>query len=154
MGGVFASLDRDDDVLVVGLNRAVDVLAKKLASVRTLGPHPSDREPVLIRKGRFGPYAQHGSKVANLPRDVSMDDMTLAEAVALLAERGKTVAAKGRGKGKSKAKPTSKAKTPAAARPRIAAAKVATAKPKAAKTKPKAKPNAKHKAKLARKAAS
>ena len=70
MGGVFGSLDRDDDVLAIGLNRAVDLLAKKLASVRALGPHPADKEPVLVRKGRFGPYAQHGKTVANLPRDI------------------------------------------------------------------------------------
>jgi DNA topoisomerase-1 len=94
-GGVFASLDRDDDVLAVGINRAVDVLAKKLASVRTLGAHPKDREPVLVRKGRFGPYAQHNGTVANLPRDRTMDDITLAEAVTLLAEKGKPLKARG-----------------------------------------------------------
>ncbi len=33
MGAVFGSLDRDDDVLALGLNRAVDLLAKKMASV-------------------------------------------------------------------------------------------------------------------------
>jgi DNA topoisomerase-1 len=130
MGGVFASLDRDDDVLVVGLNRAVDVLAKKLASVRALGPHPADREPVLVRKGRFGPYAQHGNKVANLPRDVPMDDVTLAQAVALLAEKGKIVAAKGRGKAKVRAKPAARPKAEAAAAPKARAAPKAA--PKAA----------------------
>ncbi|MDE2198524.1 MAG: type I DNA topoisomerase [Rhodospirillales bacterium] len=111
MGGVFASLDRDDDVLAVGLNRAVDVLARKLASVRTLGAHPADREPVLVRKGRFGPYAQHGNKVANLPRDVTMDDLTLEQAVALLAEKGKPLKPKGaRGKAAAAKKPAAAAK--------------------------------------------
>jgi len=84
MGAVYGSLDRDDDVLAIGINRAVDLLAKKLASVRTIGPHPSDQEPVSVRKGRFGPYVQHGKTVANLPRGVMMDDVTLDEAVALL----------------------------------------------------------------------
>ncbi len=109
MAGIFASLDRDDDVLAVGLNRAVDVLATKLASVRTLGPHPSGGEPVLVKKGRFGPYAQHGNKVATLPRDVAMDDVTLDAAVALLAERGKVLVKKG-----GKAKPARKAAAPKA----------------------------------------
>ena len=120
MGGIFGSLDRDDDVLVVGLNRAMDVLAKKLASVRTLGPHPADREPVLVRKGRFGPYAQHGNKVANLPRDVIMDDFTLADAVALLAERGKVLAKKG--KNGKPVKPAAKTRAKSAAKPAMAAA--------------------------------
>ena len=131
MGGVFASLDRDDDVLVVGLNRAVDLLAKKLASVRTLGAHPGDREPVLVKKGRFGPYAQHGNIVANVPRDVAMEDVTLEDAVALLAGKGKPLKAKG---GRKPAK--------AAAKPKAAAATAPAPKKKAA---PKKKPAARKK---------
>ena len=131
MGGVFASLDKDDDVLVVGLNRAVDLLAKKLASVRTLGGHPKDKEPVLVRKGRFGPYAQHGNMVATLPRDMTMDDITLADAVALLAEKGKVL------------KPRGGAKKPVKGRAAKAPAKVAAAKvPAAAVKKPAAKKTA------------
>ena len=95
MNSMYASLDRDDDVLSVGLNRAVDVLARKLASVRRLGPHPADEEPVVVKKGRFGPYAQHGKKIANLPRDVSMDEVTLDQAVKLLAEKGKELKPRG-----------------------------------------------------------
>jgi DNA topoisomerase I len=126
MGAVFGSLDKDDDVLALGLNRAVDLLAKKLASVRTIGPHPGDKELVSVRKGRFGPYVQHAKMVANLPRGVSMDEITLEEAVALLAEKGKALKPRGaagrKGKAPAKAaatavKPPSKAparKTPAA----------------------------------------
>jgi DNA topoisomerase-1 len=102
MGVVFGSLDRDDDVLAIGINRAVDLLAKKLASVRTIGPHPKDQLPVTVRKGRFGPYAQHGQVVANLPRGVAMEEITLDEAVALLAEKGKQLKPRGgarRGRG-------------------------------------------------------
>lgn len=106
MGGVFASLDADDDVLAVGLNRAVDVLAKKLASVRGLGAHPKDQLPVLVRKGRFGPYVQHGQSVANLPRGMDMEAITLAEAVALLAEKGKTLRPRGKAKSPRAAAPT------------------------------------------------
>ncbi|MBV9656233.1 MAG: DNA topoisomerase I, partial [Acetobacteraceae bacterium] len=100
------SLDRDDDILSVGINRAVDVLARKLANVRTLGPHPKDGEPLTVRKGRFGPYVQHGKTVANLPRGVAMEDVARDEAVALLAEKGKPLkprGAKGRKPGKLKA---------------------------------------------------
>jgi DNA topoisomerase-1 len=140
MGGVFASLDRDDDVLALGLNRAVDLLAKKLASVRTLGGHPQDQEPVLVRKGRFGPYVQHANKVANLPRDVMMDDITIEQAVALLAEKGKLLKPRA-GARKGGRKPAGKAK-PASPPPQAAKAK-APAKPKAvAKAKPKPKSKA------------
>ena len=133
MANVFASLDKDDDVLVVGLNRAVDVLAKKLASVRTMGVHPKDKEAVIVRKGRFGPYVQHGNMVANLPRDVSMDDITLEQAVMLLAEKGKSLKAKPGAKKKAapKAKAVKAEKAPV--EKKAAAAKTATAKKPAAK---------------------
>ena len=135
MASVFASLDKDDDVLSVGLNRAVDVLAKKLASVRALGPHPKDNEAVTIRKGRFGPYAQHGQTVANLPRDAVMEDMTLEQAVALLAEKGKTLKAKPGAKKKAapKAKAAAKPKAEAVVKAAPAAKKPAAKKPAAKK---------------------
>ena len=127
MGAIFASLDKDDDVLHVGLNRAVDALAKKLDSIRSLGAHPGDREPVVVRKGRFGPYIQHGTTVANLPKDVGMDDIGLEDAVALLKERGKTLKPRpGSKKPAAKAKPASKPK----AAPKRAAPKKAVAKAK------------------------
>ncbi len=133
MGAIFASLEKDDDVLAVGINRAVDVLGKKLASVRSLGEHPKDREPVMVRKGRFGPYFQHGQMVANLPRDKLMEDVTLAEAVALLAEKGKHL--KPRGKNGQKLAAKAKPKPKPAAPPVPAAAKPKVAKPKAVKSK-------------------
>ena len=135
MGSVFASLDRDDNVLAIGLNRAVDLLATKLASVRSLGAHPKDQAPVIVRKGRFGPYVQHGNMVANLPRDLGMDDITLDQAAALVAEKGKALKAKGgRKPAKAKtAKPT-EAKTPVAAKPM--AKKPAAKKKKPVKKKP------------------
>jgi len=109
MGVIFGSLDRDDDVLAIGLNRAVDLVAKKMASVRTIGPHPADKDLVSVRKGRFGPYVQHGKTVANLPRGVAMDDLTLDQAVALLAEKGKQLKPRGGGGKKGRRGKTVKA---------------------------------------------
>jgi DNA topoisomerase-1 len=110
LGPVYASLDKDDDVLALGLNRAVVLLAKKLDSVRMLGPHPKGGE-VTLRRGRFGPYVQHGSTVANLPKGVMADEMDLGGAVTLLAEKGKPLAGRGRGTAASKAR-TAKRKAP------------------------------------------
>ncbi len=150
MGAVFGSLDRDDDVLSVGINRAVDVLAKKLASVRTLGPHPKDKELVTVRKGRFGPYVQHAKTVANLPRGVAMEDIALDDAVTLLAERGKPLKARGAAKRKagakgaaSKSEPEQASPAPASKAPgkpaRKAAAKKTANKKKAGRAKAKSK---------------
>jgi DNA topoisomerase-1 len=136
MGAIFASLDRDDDVLHLGFNRAMDLIAKKQDSIRDLGKHPKDSAPVVARKGRFGPYAQWGNTVANLPRGVELADFTLDQAVALLAEKGKILVPKGK-----KGAPAKKAKAPA-----LVKDPPPKAKPKP-KPKKKAKPKAKTKAK-------
>jgi DNA topoisomerase I len=153
MGAVFGSLDKDDDVLALGLNRAVDLLAKKLASVRTIGPHPGDKDLVSVRKGRFGPYVQHGKTVANLPRGVAMEDITLDEAVTLLAEKGKAL--KPRGAAGRKGKAPAKAAATAEKAPRKAPAKTAAPAKKAAakKAAPKKVAAAKAPAKVPRRAA-
>jgi DNA topoisomerase-1 len=150
MGAIYGSLDRDDDVLTIGINRAVDLVARKMASVRNLGAHPADKELVSVRKGRFGPYVQHGKMVANLPRGVMMEDVTIDEAVALLAEKGKQLrprGAAGRRNRAAAARPEAAAtstpeprQTPArAAKPaakRRATAKAKRAAPKAAAKRP------------------
>jgi DNA topoisomerase-1 len=121
MGSVTQSLDRDDSVVALGLNRAVDLIAKGMASTRTLGEHPKG-ELVAVRKGRFGPYVKHGQRVANLPRGMTMDEVTLDEAVTLLAEKGKMLkprgaaARKGRGRAGAKAAAAEGAPAPAKAR--------------------------------------
>ena len=145
MGAIFASLDRDDDVLHIGLNRAMDLIGKKQDSIRSLGDHPKDSQPVVARKGRFGPYAQWGNVVANLPRGTELTEVTLEQAVALLAEKGKVIVPKG----KKAAAKKSAAKPKAAPVVKEAAPR---AKPKA-KAAPKAKPKAAPKAKPAAKVA-
>ncbi len=139
MGSIYASLDKDDDVLTVGANRAVDALQKKLESVRTIGPHPKTGEAMLVKKGRFGPYVQSGLMVANVPRGVAMEDVTEEQAVALLAEKGKPLKAKPGAR-----KPAKKAtvKEAAAKVVPIAAAKAAKKKPAARKVAKKAAPKA------------
>ncbi len=144
MGSIFASLDKDDDILSIGLNRAVDVVGRKLASVRIVGQHPKDGADIQVRKGRFGPYLQHGQIVANLPRTLTMEDVTMDGALALLAERGKALPPRGKNGKKLPAKKASAKAAPAsdaAPKPVKAAAAKPGVKPKAkAKTKAKPKP--------------
>ena len=153
MGAVYGSLDRDDDVLAVGINRAVDLLAKKLASVRAMGAHPKDAAPVTIRKGRFGPYVQHGQTVANLPRGVPMEDVTLAEAVALLAEKGKTLKPRGAAGRKGAGKKKAAGKSTGAAAPEAPAPRKQAGPKRAAPAKKKAAGKKKAPAKARRKTA-
>ena len=143
LGNVYQSLEPGDDVLALGMNRAMELLATARAKVRLLGPHPKDGVAVEIRKGRFGPYAMHGKTIANLPRGMEMEAATLDEAVALLAEKGKELpprnakGAKGAKGAKAKAAPR-KAAAPngEAAVKKVAVKKAAPAKPAARKAVP------------------
>ncbi|MBP0446839.1 type I DNA topoisomerase [Roseomonas sp. SSH11] len=155
MGALSQSLTPGDDVLSIGMNRAVEMLANAKPRGITLGNHPQDGAVVEVKRGRFGPFAQHGNLVASLPRGVQMEDFTLDQAVALLAEKGKPLPAKkgaaGRKAPAKKAaaapsaeaapkKASAKTAKPAAKAPAKAAAKPAT---KKAAAKPAAKPAAK-----------
>ncbi|MBY0338437.1 MAG: type I DNA topoisomerase [Acetobacteraceae bacterium] len=121
MGALSKSMDRDDDPLTIGLNRAVALLADAKPRGMTVGEHPQGGT-VEVRRGRFGPFLLHGSRVANLPRGTEMEAVTLEEAVKLLAEKGKELPPmKGKG-GKAKGR-AAKAATPAEAPAKPAARK-------------------------------
>jgi DNA topoisomerase-1 len=136
--GAYANLETIEDVFSVGLNRAVSVIAEKMAkgrgarggtpaALKELGDHP-DGGKITVRDGKYGPYVNHEKTNATLPKGKDPQSVTLEEAMALIAER---IAKTGGGK-----KP---------ARSKASAAKKAPAK-KAAAKKPAAKKPAKEKA--------
>ncbi len=53
---------------------------------RDLGPHPTTNEPVRAYNGRFGPYVKSGEETRSLPAEISPLDVTLDQALALLAQ--------------------------------------------------------------------
>jgi len=103
-GEQFISLKGDDDVLTIGMNRAVEVVAnapRKEPPVE-LGDHPDDKKPVRLKTGRWGPYVQHGKLMATLPKGTDKKDVTLEFAVATLkAKADKETARKAAPKRKS-----------------------------------------------------
>jgi DNA topoisomerase-1 len=140
----YASLEAGDDVFNIGLNRAVTLIAEKVAKGpsgrrfgadpgKPLGDHPT-LGGVALKNGRYGAYVTAGGVNATIPSDIAPPEtITLAQAIALIDER----AAKGGGKpkrGAKKAAPAKKAKAEgdeAAAKPaKKAVAKKAAAKPK------------------------
>jgi DNA topoisomerase-1 len=106
--GDYRSLGKQDDVLTISLARALELLAKekgerrKAAVVREIGPHPDDGEPVAIYEGRYGPYVKHGKLNASLPKGAAVDSLTMDEALALLAQKKASKAAKRKTNNKKK----------------------------------------------------
>jgi len=139
-GPKYKSIPADESVLEIGMNRAVTLLAEAknprgraaVKPIRSIGNHPSDEAPVELYDGRYGPYVKHGGVNATVPRDIKPEELTLDQAISLLAER----AAKGGGK---KPKVARARKAPAAAND-------AGGKPAAKKAAAKKKPAAKKKA--------
>ena len=139
----FVSLKGDDDVLSIGLNRAVTLIAEAAEKgggqglLRELGAHPTSGEPVSLNRGRFGPYVKHGKVMASLRKANDPETMTLEDAMVLIQAKEERDAAKGKGKAPAKKAPAKKAaaKKPAAkkAAPKKAAAKKPAAKKPAAK---------------------
>ncbi len=107
--GTYVSLKGEDDVLTIGLNRAMELIetAPKKAPAKTIGDHPKDSKPITLRAGRFGPYVQHGTLRATLPKGVEAEGLTLEKAVEVLEAK----ASRAKGKGKAKGKPASRSKS-------------------------------------------
>ena len=119
-GTVYASLTDPNELFTVGLNRAVTLLAEKLANgggrgsakiLRELGAHPDDEKPVNIYDGRYGPYVKHGKINATVPKGVDLEALTLDAAIELIKARA------------AKSKPAKAAKTKAGAKKKTAAKK-------------------------------
>ncbi|MGD9902452.1 MAG: type I DNA topoisomerase [Vicinamibacterales bacterium] len=128
-GSEFRSLEADDDVYTVSLERARELLAKPkgqrrqraaATELRALGAHPTGGAPVRILDGRYGPYVTDGTTNASLPKGTAPEAVTMAQAVELLAARAASAPAgrrRGAARGRAAKAPAGAAKT-GAKRPR------------------------------------
>ena len=135
-GKTYANLDSSEDVLTVGLNRAVSLIAEKKANPgrgrrfgadpgKQLGEHPDKGGPITIKNGRYGPYVSHAGINATLPADMTPDTVTLEQAIGVLearaakmgnAPKSRRVAGRKRVSGKAAASRAVKPKKAAAAK--------------------------------------
>lgn len=144
-GKTYANLGKDDDVLEIGGNRAIDLIVAKESGAggfrrgaadpgRPLGEDPESGKAIVVKAGRFGPYVTDGETNATLPKTTSADAVTLDEAIGLLNARramgGGKKSARGR---KAPAKKAAAKKAPAKAAAKTPAVKKAPAKETAAK---------------------
>jgi DNA topoisomerase I len=137
-GKDYRSLKAGDDVLTITFERALAMLAEPKATrgtrgkakepLRKIGLHPADEEPVNIYAGPHGDYINHGKVNVSVPKDETVEGITMETAVQLLAAKApakKKAAAK-----KTTAKSTT---TKTAAAKKTAAKETTTAKTATAK---------------------
>ncbi|WP_342152645.1 type I DNA topoisomerase [Methylorubrum sp. SB2] len=130
-GKTYANLGRDDDVLEVGANRAIDLIVAKEQGGgrggrgaadpgRVVGQDPGGLD-LVVKAGKYGPYVSDGSVNATLPKSMAAESLTLAQAIELIEAK------RAAGGGKKPARKT------AARKPAAKAADSADAAPKAKK---------------------
>ena len=106
-GKTYANLEDGDDVLTIGLNRAVTLIAEKKANPKkgrrfgadpgkVLGEHPDKGGPVVVKNGRYGPYVSHNGINATITGDKTPETITLTEAVVLLDARAEQLSSQPR----------------------------------------------------------
>jgi DNA topoisomerase-1 len=143
-GKTYASLEAGDDVYTIGLNRAVTLIAEKIAKGpgrrfgadpgKPVGDYPARGGAIMLKKGRYGAYVTIDGINATIPDSMDPENLTLQEAIALIEERaakgGKPKRAAKKAVKSAKAAPAGDAdgRTPA----KKTAAKKAPAKPKSA----------------------
>lgn len=126
-GKDYRSLKAADNVLTINLERALELLSepkkgrsstnsKSKAALRELGTHPEDGETINIYDGPYGPYIKHGKTNVSIPEGESVEDITLAAALNLLAAKASTAKStrKTSKSTSSKSKSTAKSSTTAA----------------------------------------
>ncbi len=97
-GKTYANVGREDDVLTIGANRAIDLIVQKETGAggsrfsrnsepgRNLGEHP-EGGAVTVKSGRFGPYVNWKKVNATLPKDVDPASVTLEQALEMIAAK-------------------------------------------------------------------
>ncbi len=124
-GTEFRSLEPDDDVYTIALERAKALLAQEKKAgrrqrgaakeLRAMGSHPQSGAPVRILDGRYGPYVTDGTTNASLPKGTAPEALTMDEATALLEARAGTARSPRRAAKKTSARKPRKGKSAAAA---------------------------------------
>ena len=131
----YRSLKGEDDVLLVGLSRAIELLAMPKrgrggrTALKDLGKPDGSDETIQVYDGPYGLYVKQGKVNASLPEGKGADDVTLEEAVELLE-------AKAASKKTSRRKTTAKSSSSKGTSPKGSAAKSSAAKKPAAKKPP------------------
>lgn len=96
-GSEYRSLENEDQLFTVTLDEALALLAEPKKSrrrqspakavLKEVGKHPKSGATINLLEGRYGPYVTDGTTNASLPKGQEPDQLTLDQALELLAAR-------------------------------------------------------------------
>ena len=116
-GKIYANIKDPEEVLTIGMNRAVELLAQKAARgggraavkpQRVVGEHPEGGE-IGLYEGRYGPYVKWEKVNATIPKEIAPEALTLEQALELIAAKRPAKKAAPKKAAKAPAKPAKKA---------------------------------------------
>lgn len=87
----YRNLESVEQIFAVTLKEALDLLAQPKPSnrrvIKVLGAHPESGAEISVLKGRYGPYVTDGKLNATVPKGREPEEITMEEAVELLAKK-------------------------------------------------------------------
>lgn len=97
-GKDYRSLKKEDDLLTITFERALELLAQPKSTrgkrggstkkpLKELGLHPQDEQPINIYEGPYGVYFQYGKTNVKLPEGETLESMSLEKALSLLKDK-------------------------------------------------------------------
>jgi DNA topoisomerase-1 len=89
--GKFTSLPKDLSIFDVTLEKAQSIIkSSKTFEAKLIGTHPKTKEPIELKKGRFGPYIKYGKLNISLPKSLrEKSEVSLEEALELISKKEK-----------------------------------------------------------------
>tara|TARA_B100000945_G_scaffold318878_1_gene324726 strand:+ start:659 stop:3160 length:2502 start_codon:yes stop_codon:yes gene_type:complete len=87
-----ASVVDADNILNLNIDRAIEILSTKTSKsgprvIKELGLDPASNATIEIKDGRYGKYVTNGKINVTLPKANTVDDITLEEALKLIANK-------------------------------------------------------------------
>lgn len=89
----YRSIKAPDTMETMTFDRALELLSQPKGGrrgpsvIKELGDHPSEGGSVRILDGRYGPYVNHGKVNATVPNDQDPNQVTMEQALSLLAAK-------------------------------------------------------------------
>ena len=84
-GKLYANIPKTEDPDAVTLERAIELVQAKQAGAKVSVLRTYEGSDLQVLDGRYGPYITDGKKNANLPKGTKPEDITLEEAIKLVA---------------------------------------------------------------------
>jgi DNA topoisomerase-1 len=111
MGHESRSLPDHDKLASITLEEALELLKQPSGRGRgrsgtvlaELGVHPTSSAPIQVKSGRYGPYVTDGEVNATIPKEREPEEVTLEQALELIAAREQKMRDEGKDPRKKKA---------------------------------------------------